>query len=76
MHYKDGSKFEVKVLDGTGKSVGAGKSVTFNINGVFYTRTTDSNGIARLNINLEVGTYVITSTYNGQNIANNIVIQP
>lgn len=59
-----------------GNSVGAGKSVTFNINGVLYTRTTDSNGIARLNINLQVGTYVITSTYKGQNIANNIVIQP
>ncbi len=76
MHYKDGSKFEVNVLDGMGNSVGSGKSVTFNINGVFYTRTTDSNGVARLNINLQVGTYVITSTYNGQNIANNIIIQP
>ena len=35
--------------------------MTFNINGVFYTRTTDSVGIAKLNINLEPGSYIITS---------------
>ena len=52
MYEKNGTKYTVRVLDETGKAVGAGENVTFNINGVLYTRTTDSNGYAALNINL------------------------
>ena len=48
--------------------------VTFNINGVFYNRTTDAYGDAKLNINLQAGEYIITSSYNGSNIANTIII--
>ena len=73
MKYKDGSKFEAKVLDGQGKPY-AGQTVTFNINGVFYTKTTEASGIARLNINLMPGEYIITSSYNGSNVANKITI--
>ena len=42
--------------------------------GVFYERTTDASGIARLNINLMPGEYIITSSYNGSNIANRITL--
>ena len=35
--------------------------VSFNVNGVLYNRTTDSNGIATLNINLPVGEYIMTA---------------
>ena len=73
MAYKDESKFEVKLLDGMGK-VYSGQKIIFNINGVFYERTTDSDGIARLNINLMAGEYIITSSYNGSNIANTVTI--
>ena len=74
MNYKDGSKFEVKLLDDKGKAF-AGQKITFNINGVFYDRTTDVNGIARLNINLMAGQYIITSMYsNGAAIANKVTI--
>ena len=73
MKYKDGSKFEAKLLDGQGKPY-AGQNITFNVNGVFYERTTDVNGIARLNINLMAGEYIITSSYSGSNIANKITI--
>ena len=45
-----------------------------NINGVFYYRSTGSDGIAHLNINLMPGEYIITSSYNGANIANKITI--
>ena len=48
--------------------------VIFNINGVFYTRMTDGNGVARLNINLMSGEYIITSSYDGLNIANKVTI--
>ncbi len=74
MNYRDGSKFNVTLLDGQG-NLYPNQNITFNINGVFYTRTTDSQGVARLNINLQAGNYIITSTYNGLGISNTIKIQ-
>ena len=39
-------------------------------------RTTDANGIARLNINMMAGEYIITSMYeNGATISNKITIR-
>ena len=73
MSYKDGTKFKATLLDGQGKPF-SGQNVNFNINGVFYTRVTDSNGVASLNINLMSGKYIITSSFNGYNIANTITI--
>ncbi|WP_407421048.1 C1 family peptidase [Methanobrevibacter sp.] len=74
MKYRDGSKFMVSVLDGQGKPL-ANAKVTFNINGVFYTRTSDSEGIAKLNINLMAGKYIITSEYDRLRISNTITIK-
>ena len=73
MTYKDGTQFKANLLDGQGKPL-ADTNVTFNINGVFYNRATDANGVAALNINLMPGEYIITSSYNGTNIANTIKI--
>ena len=73
MYYRDGSKFVATLLDGQGKAF-SGQNITFNINGVFYIRMTDGNGVARLNINLMSGEYIITSSYNGLNIANKVTI--
>ncbi len=73
MTYMDQSTFEAKLVDGQGKAF-ANQNITFNINGVFYNRTTDDEGIARLNINLMKGEYIITSSYNGCDIANKITI--
>ena len=73
MHYRDGSRFEAKLLDGLGEPF-KGENIQFNINGVLYNRITDGGGIARLNINLMAGEYIITSSYNGTNIANKITI--
>ena len=73
MKYLDGSKFEAKLVDGQGKAL-ANAKITFNINGVFYERLTDENGIARLNIRLMAGEYIITSQYCQATIANKITI--
>ena len=73
MKYRDGTKFVATLVDGQGKPF-AGETIQFNINGVFYNRVTDSNGQAKLNINLQAGQYIITSSYNGANIANTITI--
>ncbi|MBT9659156.1 hypothetical protein, partial [Methanobrevibacter smithii] len=37
------------------------KNVQFNINGVFYTKTTNDKGIAMISINLNPGKYIITA---------------
>ena len=73
MKYKDGSKFKAKLVDGQGNAF-AKQNVTFNINGVFYSRTTDNEGIAALNINLMSGEYIITSIYDQAVISNTIKI--
>ena len=73
MKYMDGSQFKAKLVDGKGNPY-PNKSVNFNINGVFYNRQTDNDGMAKLNIRLMSGEYVITSSYNGCNIANKITI--
>ena len=61
MYYQNGSRYEVTVLDKNGNPL-ANSDVSLNINGVIYNRVTDENGIARLNINLNPGEYIITAT--------------
>ncbi len=75
-YYKNGTQYTVKLIGDDGNPVGAGENVTFNINGVFYTRTTDESGIAKLNINLQPGNYVITAEYKGCEASNNITVLP
>lgn len=71
-YYKNGTQYTVRLLDAQGNPVGAGESVSFNIDGIFYTRTTDKNGYATLNINLRPGDYIITAEYNGCKVSNNL----
>ena len=66
--------FVAKLVDGQGRPY-SGKTVTFNINGVIYAKTTDSEGLAKLNIALMPGEYIITSTSpNGNSISNKITV--
>ena len=76
LYYRNGSKYVVRAVGSDGNPVGAGVDVAFNINGVFYKRTTDENGYARLNINLQPGNYVITAEYNDCMVSNNILVKP
>ena len=73
-YYKNGSQFVVKVLNGDGTPAD-GTNVTFNINGVFYTRTV-INGTATLNINLYPGKYIITTMYGKYAVGNNVTVLP
>ncbi len=71
--YATQSQFKAHVLDGQGNIL-SGATVVFNINGVFYNRTSDANGDAKLNINLPAGEYIITSSYNGASIGNKVTV--
>ena len=77
LYFRNGTQYVAKFLDSDGKAL-ANTDVKFNINGVFYTRVTDENGIARLNIRLDPASYIITA-YNpvtGEQKANNITVLP
>lgn len=73
MSFKDGSSFKAKLVNDYGKPK-TGSKIIFNINGVFYERNTDNEGIARLNINLISGEYIITSYYKDYAVSNKITI--
>ena len=73
MKYRDGTQFKATLVDGQGKAY-ANQQVEFNINGVFYKRTTDANGVAKLNVNLQAGKYIVTSSYGGFSIANTVTV--
>ncbi|MBO5151133.1 MAG: Ig-like domain repeat protein, partial [Methanobrevibacter sp.] len=74
-YYRNATQYTVKLIGGDGNPVGAGESVIFNINGVFYTRQTNESGIAKLNLNLEPGNYIITAEYKECRVSNNIHIR-
>ena len=74
MKYLDGSNFTALTLDGQGKPL-ANQNVSFNVNGVFYHKLTDNNGIAKLGIRLMAGEYIITSYWNDFQTGNTIKIE-
>ena len=74
MAYRDGTRFTVCIIGDDGNHVGAGENVTFNINGVFYTRTTNATGYVGLNINLPEGKYIITTYYKTCSESNTITV--
>lgn len=76
-YYKNDSQYYATFFDGSG-DVLDNQNVTFNINGIFYTRQTNQNGVARLNINLNSGNYILTA-YNpvdGYSFSNHIKVLP
>ena len=75
-YYRNGTQYTAKIIGDDGKAVGAGETVRFNINGVFYERQTDANGIVKLNINLQPGDYIITAEYKECMVSNNVRVLP
>ena len=73
MKYQDGTKFKVTTLNEQGGLL-KGENITFNINGVFYNRTVEDSGMAKLSINLLPGKYIITSYWNHYAQSNTITI--
>ena len=72
--FRNGTQYCAKFLDGCGSPL-VNASVTFNINGVFYKKQTEDNGMARLNINLFPGEYILTAIHlNGEEKANIIKV--
>ena len=74
-YYLNASKFQATIYNKDG-SLAVNKEVTFNINGVFYHKKTDENGVASLGIALRPGEYTITTMYDGLDIGNRVSVLP
>ena len=75
LYYRNGSKFTAKLLDPFGNPM-ANETIVFSVCGKNYTKVTNENGVASLNINLNPRTYAISTTYLKDNICvkNNITV--
>ena len=62
------SVYQCAVYDFYGNRVQCNVDIT--VNGVTYTRHTDSNGLAKLNIRLGKGEYTLTARFNGDTLHN------
>ena len=74
--FRNDTQFYATFLKGN-ESYLVNTNVTFNVNGVFYTRKTNNSGVAKLNINLIPGNYILTvyNPYNGEEKAFNLTIK-
>ena len=73
--YHNDSQYWAYFTDSQGKAL-TNTTVKFNINGVYYTRVTNANGWARLNINLNPGKFILTA-YNpvtGEERSNDVAV--
>ncbi|WP_407416543.1 hypothetical protein [Methanobrevibacter sp.] len=75
--YKNGTQYYAAFADSKGNLL-KNTQVEFNINGVFYKRNTDSNGVAKLTINLLPNTYILTAINPKTNelFSNKIIVKP
>ena len=73
--FRNGTHYNALFLDGEGNPL-VNTAVTFNIHGVFYTRTTNATGWAKLNINIQDGHYIITAfnPVTGEMKSNNVTV--
>lgn len=62
MVHMDGTDFTARILDGNNNPI-TNKKVIFEVNGKKYDKLTDSEGYARLAIELDAKTYEITTSY-------------
>ena len=67
------NKFNVRVLNDVGRPA-SNKLVTFTINNKIHMAKTNSQGIASLTLNLDIGTYTITTDYDWLCYKNKITV--
>lgn len=76
LYFNSGKYYTVKVYGNDGKPVGANKKVTFTVNLKKHVVKTDKNGNAKLKINFQPGSYLVTAQYGYYIVANKIIVKP
>ena len=72
--FQDNNQYYATFLNGTGQPY-VGANVSFNIHGIIYNRITNASGMAKLNINLQPGDYILTAYHSdGSRLSNNIKV--
>ncbi|WP_298524512.1 Ig-like domain-containing protein [uncultured Methanobrevibacter sp.] len=74
MYYYDGSAYQIKLKDETGRYL-SDRLVTFKIGSKTYKVMTEEKGIGKLQIKELPGTYTITATYKGATVKNKITVK-
>ena len=75
MTFQDGTSYDVQLATSEGTPISvANLVVKITILGKTYSIKTDSEGIAKLPINLRAGNYTVTAEYNGAEITNTIIV--
>ena len=76
VYYGNTVVYKVRILDDKGKSVGAGQSVKFTINGKTKTVKTDKNGYASYSVKLATGKYTISIQCGIHKVSKTITFKP
>ena len=77
--FRNATNYTASFLDANGKKLTPqAPKVNININGVMYQRAVRADGSISFNLNLEQGTYILTTTnpVTGENVANTVTILP
>ncbi|MDL2270196.1 hypothetical protein LJC03_00145 [Methanobrevibacter sp. OttesenSCG-928-I08] len=69
MNKGENKTYDIEVFDCEGNPF-ANQTVIINIHGIFYNKTTKSDGKVKLNITLDSGSYIATATSNGYSTSN------
>ncbi len=76
MDYNSGNTFNVRIYGDNGKISHGGEVISFKIGKNTFNVKTDKNGYAKLKINLIPNKYKIITSYKGERVFNNIVVNP
>ena len=75
MDFLDGTYYVVRAIGDDGNPVGAGEVVKISTHERDYAMVTDSNGYARLKINLNPDTYTVTAQYRAYKVSNKLKVK-
>ena len=76
VYFNSGKSYTVRVYGDDGKPVKANQKVTFTVNFKKHTIKTDKNGYAKLKINFQPGSYLVTAQYKDFLVVNKVIVKP